>query len=88
MPNRVYESRTTVVTETGWKVRTWWTTQSFEACFDGAIHTAITEAVRANCANAEAIRAALEGLDDAINLAAFEIVDRFDNGAVVYPDWS
>lgn len=87
MPNRVTESITKVVTSTGWTVRVWWKQEAFEDCF--ASHTTITECVRANANNPETIRAALEALEGAgDNLAAFEIKDRYENGAVVYPNWN
>lgn len=90
MPNRIYESMTSVVTATGWTVRVWWTSESFEVCFgEGSMHTAIIETVRANASNAESIRAAIEAIEGAsVSLAAFEIKDAYGNGAVIYPDWS
>ncbi len=90
MPNRIYESMTSVVTATGWAVRVWWTTASFEVCFgENSMHGDIIETVRAHAANPESIRAALEAMDGAgANLAAFEIKDAYGNGGVIYPDWN
>lgn len=88
MPNRVTESITECVTETGWRVRVWWTRANFEACFEDGVHTPIIEAIRDHADSRETIRAAIEGLEGAVDyLAAFEIKDKFGNGAVIYPDW-
>lgn len=85
MGARVTESITQVVTATGWTVRVWWKRAAFEDCFE---HTVVTETVRDNAASPETIRAALEALEGAEeNLAAFQIADRFGNGAVIYPNW-
>lgn len=87
MPNRVTESITEIVTATGWTVRVWWTQATFDDCF--ASHSTIVECVRQNCSSPETLRAAIEALAGASdNLAAFEIKDRFGNGAVIYPNWS
>lgn len=87
-PNRVIESITECKTATGWSVRVWWKRATFEDCFVAGVHTPIIEAIRANAANPETIRAAVEGLEGAAeNLADIEIKDARGNGACIYPDW-
>lgn len=85
MSERIYESISEELTETGWRVRVWRQEASFADCFGS--RSDIIETVRANCESPETIRAALEGMDRAGDINAIEIKDRRNNGAVLYPAW-
>lgn len=78
----VFESITRVVTESDYVVRVWHDEAS-EAAYD-ARHNAITELIRANAVSRDAIASAIRTLD---GWAAYEIIDAYGNGRVVYRDW-
>jgi len=85
MGERIYESISEELTETGWRVRVWRQEQSFNDCFGS--RSDIIEVIRGNCENPEAIRAALEAMERASDISAIEIKDRRGNGGVIYPSW-
>ena len=77
-----FESITKVVTHTGYTVCVWSEEES-ESAYD-ATHNAVTELVRDNASSAADIATAIRTRE---NWAAYEIVDRYGNGRVVYRDW-
>lgn len=77
-----YESMTRVVTETGFIARVWHDEVS-EGDYDSR-HNAVTELIRAHSDTKASIATAIRTLPA---WAAYEIVDRFGNGRVVYKDW-
>lgn len=85
MGARIYESMTKVQTATGWTVRVWREEEDFASCF-GARND-IVATVRDNDASPESIRAALEGMERGSDISAIEVLDRYGNGGIVYPDW-
>lgn len=85
MGERIYESISEELTETGWRVRVWRHEASFDDCFGS--RSDIIETIRANCDNPQAILGALENMKRASDINAIEIKDRRHNGGVVYRDW-
>ena len=77
-----YESMTKVVTDTQWTVRVW-CTESAEGPYDTR-HSAVTNTVRDNAADRDSIATAVRTIED---WSAYEIIDRFGNGRVVYATW-
>jgi hypothetical protein len=77
-----FESITKVITHTGYTVRVW-SEEEAEGAYD-ATHNAITELVRDNAANPSEIATAIRTLE---NWAAYEVIDRYGNGRVVYREW-
>lgn len=84
MLNPLSESMTQVQTATGFTVRVWRKEESLAAAIAGAERNAIVEAVRTNDANPQTIVEAVTALGD---IEAVEVLDRFKNGVVHYPDW-
>lgn len=80
-PN-AFESITKVVTDTHYTVRVW-SEEEDEGAFD-ATHRAVTELVRANSGSAAEIAAAVRTHEP---WAAYEIIDKYGNGRVVYREW-
>jgi len=80
MKNRQYESMTKVV-KNNLTVRVWRTEQEFTTGNNSDIYAAI---VLAN----DDPQSISEILDTFTNVAAYEILDKDGNGALVYPDWN
>lgn len=80
MKNRQYESMTKVV-KGDFVVRVWRTEQSFTTGDNADIKVALALAE-------DDYRAISYILDDLPNIAAYEILDKEGNGALVYPDWN
>jgi len=78
--NRQYESMTKVVKD-HLIVRVWRTEQEFTTGNNSDIKAAIV------LANADP-QSISEILDTFPNIAAYEILDKDGNGALVYPDWN
>lgn len=79
--NRQYESMTKVV-KGDLVVRVWRTEKSFTGGENHDIKAAIN---RVDVASKLGISIALDNLP---NIAAYEILDKDGNGALVYPDWN
>jgi len=80
MKNRQYESMTKAVKDR-LIVRVWRTEQEFTTGNNSDIYSAI---VLAN----DDPQSISEILDTFPNIAAYEILDKDGNGALVYPDWN
>ena len=80
MKNRQYESMTKVVKDR-LIVRVWRTEQEFTTGNNSDIYSAV---VLAN----DDPQSISEILDTFPNVAAYEILDKDGNGALVYPDWN
>ena len=80
MKNRQYESMTKVVKDR-LIVRVWRTEQEFTTGNNSDIYSAV---VLAN----DDPQSISEILDTFPNIAAYEILDKDGNGALVYPDWN
>lgn len=77
-----FESITKIITHTGFIVRVWSTEES-EGAYD-ATHNALTELVRDNADSPADIATAIRTRE---TWAAYEIIDRYGNGRVVYRSW-
>jgi len=77
-----YESMTRVVTESELVARVWCAEQT-ETNYDTR-HNAVTELIRANAASRETLATAIRTIDA---WSAYEIIDKFGNGRVVYREW-
>lgn len=79
----VYESMTKIQVETGFTVRVWRLAESLEAAMS-ADRNDIVDAAKANCASPIAIINAVSALP---NVSDVEVLDRFGNGIIYYPEW-
>lgn len=76
--NRQYESMTRIIVDQ-WTVRVWFTEYELTHGPNYHVIAAVTSAPVGGIA---------EALDKISGVAAYEILDKDGNGAVVYPDWS